>query len=97
MTLALRKISDKQKIFFMKKKLFYLLIIIFISFKTMSLEVTLTQGTVKPTPIAITDFFSDESDAQKIGKNISRVISDNLERSGLFLPIDKKTADFTRF
>ena len=50
----------------------------------MSLEVTLTQGTVKPTPIAITDFFSNENKTKKIGKNISMaVISDNLERSGL--------------
>ena len=44
----------------------------------------------KPTPIAITDFFSNEVNSQKIGKNISQLISDNLERSGLFLPIDKK-------
>ena len=52
---------------------------------------TLTQGTVKPTPIAITDFFSNEDKTKKIGKNISMVISDNLERSGLFMPIDKKS------
>ena len=57
----------------------------------MSLEVTLTQGTVKPTPIAITDFFSNENKTKKIGKNISMAISDNLERSGLFKPIDKKS------
>ena len=75
----------------MKKKLLYLLIVIFISFKAISLEVTLTQGTIKPTPIAITDFFSNENKTKKIGKNISIVISDNLERSGLFLPIDKKS------
>ncbi|SVB53441.1 uncharacterized protein METZ01_LOCUS206295, partial [marine metagenome] len=31
-----------------------------ISFKALSLEVTLTQGSVKPTPIAVTDFFSNE-------------------------------------
>ena len=29
-----------------------------ISFNSNSIEVTLTQGTVKPTPIAVTDFFS---------------------------------------
>ena len=56
----------------------------------LSLEVTLTQGTIKPTPIAVTNFFSNESNSQKIGKNISQLISDNLERSGLFLPINKK-------
>ncbi len=63
---------------------------IFACFKVYGLEVTLTQGTIEPTPIAITDFFSKDLNSQKIGKNISQVISDNLERSGLFLPIDKK-------
>ena len=54
------------------------------------LEVTLTQGSIKPTPIAIANLYSDDLSSQKIGKNISQVISDNLERSGLFLPIDNK-------
>ena len=61
-----------------------------ISFKLHSLEVTLTQGTIKPTPIAITNFYSDDDIEIKIGKNISMVISDNLERSGLFMPIERK-------
>ena len=61
-----------------------------LSLNVLSLEVTLTQGSVKPTPIAITNLFSSNSDFEKIGKNISDVISDNLERSGLFIPIDKK-------
>ena len=64
---------------------------IFSCFKVNGLEVTITQGTVKPTPIAVTDFFSKDLNAHKIGKNISQVISDNLERSGLFLPIDRST------
>ena len=70
----------------------YLLILFltFISIKTYALELTLSQGTVKPTPIAVTDLFSNNSSLEKIGKNISSVISDNLERSGLFIPIDKK-------
>tara|TARA_Y100000590_G_scaffold343074_1_gene391870 strand:- start:14 stop:1333 length:1320 start_codon:yes stop_codon:yes gene_type:complete len=67
---------------------FFFLIIFFFS-KAQALEVTLTQGTVKPTPIAITDFYSDENSSIKIGKNISTVISENLERSGLFMPIEK--------
>ena len=70
----------------------YLLVLFltFISIKTYALELTLSQGTVKPTPIAVTDLFSNNSSLEKIGKNISSVISDNLERSGLFIPLDKK-------
>ena len=70
-------------------KLFVFTFLILISFELKSLEVTLTQGSVKPTPIAITNLFSNQSNLEKLGKNISSVISDNLERSGLFLPIDK--------
>ena len=72
-----------------------LILIFFLSISLSSnlfgLELTLTEGTVKPTPIAITNFLSSNSEIKKIGKNISNVISDNLERSGLFLPIDKKS------
>ena len=70
----------------------YLLILFltFISIKTYALELTLSQGTVKPTPIAVTDLFSNNSSLEKIGRDISSVISDNLERSGLFIPLDKK-------
>ncbi len=73
------------------KKVFFITFFIFFSFKVFSLEVTLTQGSVKPTPIAVTELYSKNSQLDKVGKNISTVISDNLERSGLFLPIDKRS------
>ena len=73
----------------MIRVLLFSFIIIF-SFKAISLEVTLTQGSIKPTPIAVTNLFSDNLNLEKIGKNISNVISDNLERSGLFIPLDRK-------
>ena len=72
------------------KFFFKFFIILFLSAKAFALELTLTQGTVKPTPIAVSDLFSSNSSLEKIGKNISSVISDNLERSGLFIPIDQK-------
>ena len=72
------------------KKIFIFIFIIIFSFRCYSLEVTLTQGTIETTPIAITDLYAINSDISKIGKNISTVISNNLERSGLFIPIDKK-------
>ena len=36
-----------------------------------SLELTLSQGTVKPTPIAITNLYSFDSSLDKLGENIS--------------------------
>ena len=70
--------------------LLILIVFFFTTFRAYSLEITLSEGTIEPTPIAVTDFFSDVTQVQKIGKNISQLISDNLERSGLFLPINKK-------
>ncbi len=46
------------------------------------LHVDVTQGTAKPLPIAITSF-----DGDAIGAQISEVITNNLQRSGLFAPI----------
>ena len=60
-------------------KYLVLVLFLFYSQNLFSLEVTLTQGSVKPTPIAITDFFSKSDDLDKFSKNISNVISDNLE------------------
>ena len=73
----------------MKLFLFFLISLTLFNLKLAGLDLTITQGTIKPTPIAITDFYSKNNQSYKIGKNISKVISDNLERSGLFLPIDR--------
>ena len=72
------------------KRFFTIFSLIIFASKTFALELTLTQGTVKPTPIAITNLFSSNDSLMSIGKNISSVISDNLERSGLFIPVDQK-------
>ena len=47
--------------------------------------IDITKGTVEPLPIAITDFLSGD----QLGTNISNVIAADLERSGLFAPVDK--------
>ncbi|MFK4825275.1 Tol-Pal system beta propeller repeat protein TolB [Paenochrobactrum sp. BZR 588] len=49
-------------------------------------EININKGNVEPLPIAVTDFLSGD----QLGANISAVIAADLERSGLFLPIDKK-------
>lgn len=43
----------------------------------------------KPAPIAITDFVGEQAEASRVGVDIAGVISNDLERSGLFQPIDK--------
>jgi TolB protein len=50
------------------------------------LHVDITQGNIQPISIAVTDFVSDG----KAGSDISGVITNDLRRSGLFQPVDKK-------
>ena len=53
-------------------------------------RIDITRGNVEPLPIAISDIFGDEIDGAQIGRDIAGVISADLERSGLFLPIDSR-------
>jgi len=54
------------------------------------IEIDVTRGSVQPLPIAIRDFVGGGQDAD-LGNKIAGVISADLKRSGLFLPIDPKT------
>ncbi len=54
------------------------------------LELDITEGVVEPLPIAISEFAGDTAIAQQRGREIADVISADLERSGLFRPIDRR-------
>lgn len=54
------------------------------------LKIDITRGKVEPMPMAITEFLGDSPREQFIGKKLSKVLSGDLERSGLFRPIDPK-------
>jgi TolB protein len=54
------------------------------------LKIDITRGVVEPLPIAITDFGGSNSREAQYGRDIAGVISADLERSGLFAPIDKR-------
>ena len=47
-----------------------------------------TQGNIQPMPIAVPDFASVATQDPALGRNISAIISSNLQRSGFFAPID---------
>ena len=67
-----------------------MLIVLICEVASAELRIDITQGTVKPLPVAVTDFAGASAVEQEYGRNITRVISDDLERSGLFKPIDKR-------
>jgi len=53
------------------------------------LSVDIEKATVEPLPIAITDLFGEVPEETKLGADIASVIAANLERSGLFRPVDE--------
>jgi TolB protein len=53
------------------------------------LHLDLTRGKIEPMPIALPEFAAGGSNAQ-MARDITQVISADLERSGLFVPIDQR-------
>ena len=54
------------------------------------LRVDITRGKIAPLPIAIPDFYGANPQAAAYGRNVAKVISADLERSGLFRPLDAR-------
>jgi TolB protein len=54
------------------------------------LRIDITRGRVEPMPVAVSPFFGGQPRDAQVGQDMTNVISANLERSGLFRPIDPK-------
>ena len=68
----------------------YLLTFLFFTFHSYAaLEVTIAQGKVEPTPIAITQVFGEDADTSRYGNNLREIISNNLTNSGLFYTVNE--------
>lgn len=55
------------------------------------LRLDITRGHMEPLPIAITEFTGLTARDSQFGRDMSRVVSADLERSGLFRPIDPRS------
>jgi TolB protein len=55
-----------------------------------ALQVDVTQGNIKPIPIAIPDLLAGDPSQAQVGANIAQVVRADLQRSGLFNTIDPK-------
>lgn len=65
----------------------FLSFIIFILFSysfSAPLKIEVTQGYIKPEPIAVVDFYNPDQNIPEIGRNVAEVITNNLRNSGLF-------------
>jgi TolB protein len=56
-----------------------------------ALQVDVNQGNIQPLPIAIPDFVAPAPGDTSPAQNIARVVRADLERSGLFKPLDPKS------
>ena len=54
------------------------------------LELDITEGIVEPLPIAVSELYGATPIAQQRGREIADVVSADLERSGMFRPIDRR-------
>ncbi len=74
----------------MKKALFTFIMLIALTFQSMAeVHIDITEGTFKPVPIAITPFDGGgDSELARIGQEITRVITNDLEGCGLFRVVD---------
>ncbi|GAB6053209.1 Tol-Pal system beta propeller repeat protein TolB [Magnetospira thiophila] len=72
--------------------LFVLLAVVLLqpSLARAELRIDITRGKVEPLPIAVTDFVGSAGDGTSYGQQIAAVVAADLERSGLFAPIDNK-------
>ena len=55
-----------------------------------ALHITLDQPNLQPVPIAIPPFVGAQPNDQQVGRDVGSVISADLERSGLFQPLDAR-------
>jgi len=53
-------------------------------------RIDITRGHMKPLPIAIPELYGNTPQETQVGKDIARVVAADLERSGLFKPIDQR-------
>jgi len=51
---------------------------------TAQLRIEITEGQVAPTPIAIAEFTGPDGNVTEVGRQLTQIISDDLESSGLF-------------
>ena len=85
-----------------KFKFFFVITFLLISFPLKSLaliEVDITRGNLNPLPVAVSSLSSTESDKKNlekelnikdIGLEISKVVENNLKKTGLFNPLNKE-------
>jgi len=69
---------------------FLIILTLSVSVAVAQVRLDITRGRVEPMPIAVTHFPGNSEATEQVGSDVSAVISSDLERSGLFRPLDRK-------
>ena len=69
---------------------FALLVLLDVSAARAQLQVDVNRAHMEPMPIAIPDFWGNSPNGKQAGANIAQVVAADLERSGLFRPLDRR-------
>ena len=82
-----------------KTRILFVIFLILFPFKSLALiEIDITRGNLSPLPIAVSSLSSSENereafkkelDIKDIGLEISKIVENNLKKSGLFNPLSK--------
>ena len=79
-------------------KILFILIFLFPNKSFSLIEVDITRGNLNPLPIAVSSLYSDEKSKKEfkkelkledVGNEISKVVENNLMKTGLFNPLEK--------
>lgn len=73
-------------------RLFLTLLFILIPFNTAQAELNLKvdKAVLEPMPVAVTTFYAEDQAYRKLAGDMSQLISDNLESTGLFAPVNPR-------
>lgn len=67
----------------------FMVFVLLVTAVNAQVQIDITRGRVEPMPIAVASFPGNSEEAISVGRDVSSVISNDLERSGLFRPIDR--------
>jgi TolB protein len=93
MTLSLRRVRQTLCLVFIAVTAVVAVAVVGPTPAAAQLRIDITRGVVEPIPIAIPAFAGDSAETQRLGRDIASVVSQDLERSGLFRPLDVRALE----
>ena len=85
----MKKLNDLKSIFNHIILYFFLVLMNSVSAGA-QLTIDITKGNIDPTPVAVPNFLAASVELSQLGGDMASVIRSNLQRSGLFVSLNRK-------